>query len=72
VLFLLLLLFCDKPGVLRSLKYSAVRRVQCTITPYMVLCNSVQVADMKNSVADRSNAQASCAGQFIGNHIEVP
>ncbi|CAM9166754.1 unnamed protein product, partial [Ectocarpus fasciculatus] len=29
-----------------------------------------QVADMKNSVKDRSNAQASCAGQFIGNHIE--
>jgi probable aminopeptidase NPEPL1 len=27
------------------------------------------VADMKNSVADRSNAQSSCAGQFIGNHI---
>lgn len=30
-----------------------------------------QVADMKNSVKNRSNAQASCAGQFIGNHIEV-
>jgi len=29
-----------------------------------------QVADMKNSVADRGNAQASCAGQFIGNHLE--
>lgn len=28
------------------------------------------VADMKNSVACRSNAQPSCAGQFIGNHIE--
>ena len=28
------------------------------------------VADMKNSVACRTNAQASCAGQFIGNHIE--
>ncbi|KAG7338321.1 leucyl aminopeptidase [Nitzschia inconspicua] len=27
------------------------------------------VADMKNSVADRANAQVSCAGQFIGNHI---
>ena len=26
---------------------------------------------MKNSVADRMNAQASCAAQFIGNHIEV-
>lgn len=28
------------------------------------------VADMKNSVADRSNAQSACAGQFIGNHLE--
>lgn len=28
------------------------------------------IADMKNSVACRANAQASCAGQFIGNHIE--
>jgi len=28
------------------------------------------VADMKNSVADRMNAQSSCAAQFIGNHIE--
>ncbi|KAJ1408272.1 cytosol aminopeptidase family, catalytic domain-containing protein [Ochromonadaceae sp. CCMP2298] len=28
------------------------------------------VADMKNSVRDRGNAQASCTGQFIGNHIE--
>ena len=27
------------------------------------------VADMKNSVADRSNAQVSCAGQFIGDHL---
>ncbi len=25
---------------------------------------------MKNSVKDRSNAQPSCAGQFIANHIE--
>ncbi len=25
---------------------------------------------MKNSVADRNNAQSACAGQFIGNHIE--
>jgi probable aminopeptidase NPEPL1 len=32
---------------------------------------SSAVADMKNSVKDRNNAQASCAGQFIGNHIEV-
>jgi len=30
-----------------------------------------KVADMKNSVADRSNAQSSCAGQFIGNHLET-
>ncbi|XP_039255640.1 putative aminopeptidase NPEPL1 [Styela clava] len=28
------------------------------------------VADMKNSVADRSNAQSSCAGLFIGSHLE--
>jgi probable aminopeptidase NPEPL1 len=27
------------------------------------------VADMRNSVKDRGNAQASCAGQFIGNHL---
>ncbi|KAH3769018.1 probable aminopeptidase NPEPL1 [Dreissena polymorpha] len=27
------------------------------------------VADMKNSVADRSNAQVSCAGLFIGSHM---
>jgi len=27
------------------------------------------VADMKNSVKNRGNAQVSCAGQFIGNHI---
>jgi probable aminopeptidase NPEPL1 len=27
-------------------------------------------ADMTNSVADRSNAQVSCAAQFVGNHIE--
>ncbi|KAL4234571.1 putative aminopeptidase npepl1 [Mactra antiquata] len=30
---------------------------------------SSSVADMKNSVADRSNAQVSCAGLFIGSHI---
>jgi len=24
---------------------------------------------MKNSVADRANAQVSCAGQFIANHM---
>jgi probable aminopeptidase NPEPL1 len=30
------------------------------------------VADMKNSVKDRGNAQASCAGQFIGNHLPDP
>ncbi|XP_076802999.1 putative aminopeptidase NPEPL1 [Clavelina lepadiformis] len=28
------------------------------------------VADMKNSVADRSNAQSSCAGLFIGSHLK--
>lgn len=33
-------------------------------------CGRSSVADMKNSVADRSNAQVSCAGQFIANHIE--
>lgn len=27
------------------------------------------VADMKNSVKNRMNAQVSCAGQFIGNHL---
>uniref|UniRef100_A0A8C2KSX1 Aminopeptidase like 1 n=1 Tax=Cyprinus carpio TaxID=7962 RepID=A0A8C2KSX1_CYPCA len=27
------------------------------------------VADMKNSVADRENAQSSCAGLFIGSHL---
>jgi probable aminopeptidase NPEPL1 len=27
------------------------------------------IADMKNSVKDRSNAQVSCAGQFIANHL---
>lgn len=27
------------------------------------------VADMKNSVKNRTNAQVSCAGQFIGNHL---
>ncbi|KAJ3648682.1 hypothetical protein Zmor_020465 [Zophobas morio] len=30
---------------------------------------SSAVADMKNSVADRSNAQSSCAGLFIGAHL---
>ncbi|MFT4626196.1 MAG: putative aminopeptidase NPEPL1 [Myxococcota bacterium] len=27
------------------------------------------IADMRNSVKDRSNAQASCAAQFIANHL---
>ena len=27
------------------------------------------IADMRNSVKDRANAQCSCAGQFIGNHL---
>ena len=30
---------------------------------------SSDIADMKNSVKDRMNAQSSCAGQFIGNHL---
>jgi probable aminopeptidase NPEPL1 len=30
---------------------------------------SSAVADMKNSVRNRSNAQVSCAGQFIANHV---
>jgi probable aminopeptidase NPEPL1 len=29
-----------------------------------------KVADMKNSVKDRSNAQCSCAGHFIESHID--
>ncbi|EJK67444.1 hypothetical protein THAOC_11518, partial [Thalassiosira oceanica] len=28
-----------------------------------------KVADMKNSVKDRSNAQCSCAGHFIESHL---
>ena len=28
-----------------------------------------QVADMKNSVKDRANAQSSCAAQFVANHM---
>ena len=27
------------------------------------------VADMKNSVKDRANGQASCAAQFVANHL---
>ncbi|KAI9102057.1 hypothetical protein DFS34DRAFT_612644 [Phlyctochytrium arcticum] len=30
-----------------------------------------KVADMKNSVADRMNAQASCAGHFIEDHLHA-
>lgn len=30
---------------------------------------SSAIADMKNSVADRSNAQSSCAGLFIAAHL---
>ncbi|KDO25302.1 hypothetical protein SPRG_09132 [Saprolegnia parasitica CBS 223.65] len=34
------------------------------------LCHSMPaVADMKNSVKNRANAQVSCAGQFIANHL---
>jgi len=29
-----------------------------------------EVADMKNSVANRNNAQASCAGHFVESHID--
>lgn len=29
-----------------------------------------EVADMKNSVKDRSNAQTSCAGHFIESHLD--
>ena len=29
-----------------------------------------KIADMKNSVKDRTNAQTSCAGQFIANHLD--
>lgn len=29
-----------------------------------------KVADAKNSVANRMNAQASCAGHFIGSHLD--
>jgi len=32
---------------------------------------SSPIADMRNSVKDRSNAQASCAGQFIANHLDA-
>jgi len=28
------------------------------------------VADMKNSVKDRSNAQSSCAGHFVESHLD--
>ena len=28
-----------------------------------------EVADLKNSVKDRMNAQTSCAGQFIAEHL---
>ncbi|MFT7517988.1 MAG: putative aminopeptidase NPEPL1 [Kiritimatiellia bacterium] len=30
---------------------------------------SSHVADMRNSVKDRANAQTSCAGQFLNNHL---
>ncbi len=30
------------------------------------------VADMKNSVKDRMNAQSSCAAQFVANHLPSP
>ena len=42
---------------------------KCTGT-LVQLETCVQVADMKNSVKDRSNAQCSCAGHFIESHID--
>ena len=36
--------------------------------PYFTIVYS-QVADLKNSVKDRGNAQSSCAGTFIGEHL---
>ena len=30
-----------------------------------------KIADMKNSVKDRMNAQSSCAGQFVYNHVDA-
>jgi probable aminopeptidase NPEPL1 len=33
---------------------------------------SSPVADMRNSVKDRNNAQSSCAGQFLLNHLDGP
>ena len=59
------------------LSLSLSRSLTLTLSLYLFLSlfhrimTREQVADMKNSVADRSNAQASCAAQFIGNHIEV-
>ena len=45
-------------------------------SPVQVYCPELQypefnsaVADMKNSVADRNNAQPSCAGLFIMSHL---
>jgi probable aminopeptidase NPEPL1 len=39
--------------------------------PEMQKCEfASKVADMRNSVKNRMNAQTSCAGQFIYNHIE--
>lgn len=38
--------------------------------PEPQIMSSLKVADMKNSVKDRGNAQCSCAGHFIESHID--
>ena len=42
-------------------------KVYCPELQYPEFSSSV--ADMKNSVADRGNAQSSCAGLFINSHL---
>ena len=54
-----------------SLSFSLTLSLYLFLSLFHRIMTREQVADMKNSVADRSNAQASCAAQFIGNHIEV-
>ena len=55
---------------------SAAGRVSGDLSFPCVYCPELQypefnsaVADMKNSVADRNNAQPSCAGLFIMSHL---
>lgn len=43
----------------------------CTWLDPSTLLPRSSIADMKNSVANRSNAQVSCAAQFIANHMEA-